>query len=42
MLYKSKGQTSFSTTNSNVTGGNHFHTRKIERFSLLKERLEFK
>jgi UDP-2-acetamido-2,6-beta-L-arabino-hexul-4-ose reductase len=30
------GQTSFSTTLSNVTRGNHFHTRKIERFAVIK------
>ncbi len=30
------GQVSFSTTNSGVTRGNHFHTRKIERFMVIK------
>ena len=30
------GQASYSTTNSGVTRGNHFHTRKIERFSVIK------
>lgn len=30
------GQVSFSTTKSGVTRGNHFHTRKIERFSVIK------
>lgn len=30
------GQVSFSTTNKEVTRGNHFHTRKIERFSVIK------
>lgn len=30
------GQTSFSTTLSGVTRGNHFHTRKIERFAVIK------
>lgn len=30
------GQVSFSTTQSSVTRGNHFHTRKIERFSVIK------
>ena len=29
------GQTSFSTTVPGVTRGNHFHLRKIERFSVL-------
>jgi UDP-2-acetamido-2,6-beta-L-arabino-hexul-4-ose reductase len=30
------GQVSFSTTKNQVTRGNHFHTRKIERFSVIK------
>jgi UDP-2-acetamido-2,6-beta-L-arabino-hexul-4-ose reductase len=30
------GQVSFSTTKNEVTRGNHFHTRKIERFSVIK------
>ena len=30
------GQVSFSTTKKDVTRGNHFHTRKIERFSVIK------
>jgi len=30
------GQSSFSTTNPNVTRGNHYHTRKIERFAVIK------
>jgi UDP-2-acetamido-2,6-beta-L-arabino-hexul-4-ose reductase len=30
------GQVSFSTTKKNLTRGNHFHTRKIERFSVIK------
>lgn len=30
------GQTSFSTTVPGITRGNHFHTRKIERFSVIK------
>lgn len=36
-LLKSKiqGQFSFSTTNPNIVRGNHFHTRKIERFSVI-------
>lgn len=32
------GQISFSTTSPGVTRGNHFHTRKIERFSVIKGR----
>jgi UDP-2-acetamido-2,6-beta-L-arabino-hexul-4-ose reductase len=30
------GQVSFSTTVANITRGNHFHTRKIERFAVIK------
>ena len=30
------GQTSFSTTAQGITRGNHFHTRKIERFAVIK------
>lgn len=29
------GQVSFSTTKSGITRGNHFHTRKIERFAVI-------
>ena len=32
----SGGQISFSTTNSGITRGNHFHTRKAERFAVIK------
>lgn len=30
------GQVSFSTTIPGITRGNHFHTRKIERFTVIK------
>lgn len=30
------GQVSFSTTHPGITRGNHFHTRKIERFAVIK------
>jgi UDP-2-acetamido-2,6-beta-L-arabino-hexul-4-ose reductase len=30
------GQTSFSTTLPGITRGNHFHTRKIERFAVIR------
>ena len=30
------GQISFSTTVAGITRGNHFHTRKIERFAVIK------
>jgi UDP-2-acetamido-2,6-beta-L-arabino-hexul-4-ose reductase len=30
------GQVSFSSTKPEITRGNHFHTRKIERFSVIK------
>ncbi|MGB8491648.1 MAG: NAD-dependent epimerase/dehydratase family protein [Bacteroidales bacterium] len=33
---KSGGQVSFSTTKPGVTRGNHFHTRKAERFAVIK------
>ena len=33
---ESGGQVSFSTTKKEITRGNHFHTRKIERFSVIK------
>ena len=32
----STGQSSYSTSNIGVVRGNHFHTRKIERFSVIK------
>ena len=32
----SSGQSSFSITKPGVTRGNHFHTRKIERFNVIK------
>ena len=31
-----KGQISFSTTLPGITRGNHFHTRKVERFAVIK------
>ena len=34
------GQFSYSTTKKNVTRGNHFHTRKIERFIVIKGKAE--
>jgi len=36
MKQKSGGQVSYSTTKPGVTRGNHFHTRKIERFAVIK------
>ena len=33
---ESGGQVSFSITKNGITRGNHFHTRKIERFSVIK------
>jgi UDP-2-acetamido-2,6-beta-L-arabino-hexul-4-ose reductase len=32
----SGGQVSFSTTNAGIMRGNHFHSRKIERFTVIK------
>ena len=34
------GQTSYSTTIPGITRGNHFHTRKIERFAVIKGKAE--
>tara|TARA_B100001769_G_C22095096_1_gene590767 strand:+ start:148 stop:1266 length:1119 start_codon:yes stop_codon:yes gene_type:complete len=34
--FNTMGQVSLSTTKKSVTRGNHFHTRKIERFSVIK------
>ncbi len=38
------GQVSFSTTKPGITRGNHFHTRKIERFAVIrgKAKIEFR
>ena len=33
---KTGGQVSFSTTRPGITRGNHFHTRKAERFAVIK------
>jgi len=33
---KTGGQVSYSTTKPDITRGNHFHTRKIERFAVIK------
>ena len=33
---KNGGQFSFSTTKQGIVRGNHFHTRKIERFAVIK------
>nr|NQU92032.1 SDR family oxidoreductase [Bacteroidota bacterium] len=33
---KTGGQVSFSTTKPGITRGNHFHTRKAERFAVIK------
>jgi len=32
----SKGQSSYSTTKSQITRGNHFHLRKVERFAVIE------
>jgi UDP-2-acetamido-2,6-beta-L-arabino-hexul-4-ose reductase len=34
------GQVSYSTTKPGITRGNHFHTRKIERFAVIKGKAE--
>ena len=33
---KTGGQVSYSTTKPGITRGNHFHTRKMERFAVIK------
>jgi len=38
--HESQGQISFSTTLQGITRGNHFHTRKIERFCVVKGKAE--
>ena len=37
---ETKGQFSFSTTKPGITRGNHFHTRKAERFAVIKGKAE--
>jgi UDP-2-acetamido-2,6-beta-L-arabino-hexul-4-ose reductase len=36
MRHGISGQTSYSTTVPGITRGNHYHTRKIERFAVIK------
>jgi len=36
MRADTSGQTSFSTTVPGITRGNHYHTRKVERFAVVK------
>ena len=36
------GQSSYSTTHPGITRGNHFHTRKIERFAVIKGKASIK
>lgn len=36
MRHDISGQTSYSTTVPGITRGNHYHTRKIERFAVIK------
>ena len=38
----SAGQTSFSTTVSGITRGNHYHTRKVERFAVIQGKASIK
>lgn len=38
MRANTSGQFSFSTTKPGITRGNHFHTRKVERFAVIKGR----
>ncbi|MBK69672.1 MAG: epimerase [Legionellales bacterium] len=36
MKFNSSGQVSFSTTKPGITRGNHYHTRKFERFAVIE------
>jgi UDP-2-acetamido-2,6-beta-L-arabino-hexul-4-ose reductase len=38
--HNSGGQLSYSTTKPGITRGNHFHTRKVERFAVIKGKAE--
>ena len=42
MKFMSQGQVSFSTTLPGISRGNHFHTRKIERFAVIKGKASIK
>jgi len=42
MKFNSRGQVSFSTTLPGITRGDHFHTRKIERFAVIKGKASIK
>ena len=42
MKFNSRGQVSFSTTLPGISRGNHFHTRKIERFAVIKGKASIK
>jgi len=42
IIRQNGGQVSFSTTKPGITRGNHFHTRKIERFSLIKGKAQIR
>ncbi len=42
MKFNSRGQVSFSTTLPGITRGNHFHTRKVERFAVIKGKASIK
>jgi UDP-2-acetamido-2,6-beta-L-arabino-hexul-4-ose reductase len=36
MRAETSGQSSYSTTVPGITRGNHYHTRKVERFAVIK------
>ena len=42
MKFISQGQVSFSTTMPGITRGNHFHTRKVERFAVIQGKASIK
>ena len=40
--FLSGGQSAYSTTKPGITRGNHFHTRKVERFAVIQGRASIK
>ncbi|MBV1923100.1 MAG: NAD-dependent epimerase/dehydratase family protein [Flavobacteriaceae bacterium] len=42
MRAQTSGQSSYSTTVPNITRGNHYHTRKIERFAVISGKASIK
>jgi len=42
MKFHTSGQVSYSTTKPNITRGNHFHIRKVERFAVIQGKASIK